>query len=244
MQNRVVQSFESVSTWQQSVPVLTSPVRRALIDGLATVVAGLSPGRLRVAVDGYASAGKTTFGHELAAALRNQERPTARASMDDFKHLWRHAHHHGYDRTTGAGYYRNAWDFEAAHRLLIEPACAGGSGRVVLCAHDPLTGVDHRDTVVDLSADAVLIIDSVFAFRPQYDTFWDYRIWLQVDPALALSRGIARDTAMEGRDEALRLHRDRYHVAETLYLNEVDPRARANVVIDNSRFESPRLIKP
>lgn len=52
---------------------------------------------------------------------------------------------------------------------------------MVLCAHDPLTGEDHRGNVVSAAADAVLIVDSVFAFRPEYNDLWDYRIWLHVD---------------------------------------------------------------
>jgi uridine kinase len=55
-------------------------------------------------VDGLTGAGKTCFAHELAAALRAVGRPTMRASMDDFKHPWRHASEHGYDRVSGEGY--------------------------------------------------------------------------------------------------------------------------------------------
>ena len=32
--------------------------------------------------------------------------------MDNFKHPWSHARENGYDRTSGEGYYRNAYDFE------------------------------------------------------------------------------------------------------------------------------------
>jgi len=72
-----------------------------VIGVVAQWIAALDPGRLRVAVDGLTGAGKTSFGHELAAALRRLGRPTMRASMDDFKHPWRHAREHGYDRTSG-----------------------------------------------------------------------------------------------------------------------------------------------
>jgi len=71
----------------------------------------------------------------------------------------------------------------------------------------------------------------------------ELRIWIEVDPGLSLARGIARDTASEGGiEEATRLHRDRYHAAEQLYLAEVDPRARADVVIDNRDFAAPRIL--
>ena len=238
----MVSTFESVSTWRQPMPASTSPQRRQLIAGVAATVDALSPGRVRVGIDGRSAAGKTTFGHELAAALRERGRSTARACLDDFKHPWAHARQHGYDRTSGAGYYRNAHDVDSARELLLEPAGARGSGTVALCAHDPLTGVDHRESVVDLPEDAVVIVDGVFAFRPEHDRWWDYRIHLRVDADLSLARGIARDAAMEGREEATRLHRDRYGVAESVYLAEVDPIARADAAIDTSDHAHPYLL--
>jgi len=237
-----VQGFESVSTWRQPTPAPASALRAALIGDVAARVAGLAPGRLRVAIDGLTCAGKTSFGHELAAALRELGRPTIRASMDDFKNPWREARELGYDRLSGEGYYRNAYDFRSARDLLLAPAAPGGSGELVLCGHDPLTGEDHRGTTIAAPADGVLIVDSVFAFRPEYNDFWDYRIWLEVDPELALRRGLARDTAMEGAQEALRVHRDRYHAAVMIYLAEVDPKSLADLIIDNSYFARPVMV--
>ena len=89
---------------------------------------------------------------------------------------------------------------------------------------------------------AILIVDSVFAFRPQYNDCWEYRIWLEVDPETALRRGIARDSAAEGTEEAACLHRDRYHAAEMIYLAEVDPQSLADVIIDNRDIKRPRIL--
>jgi uridine kinase len=130
-----MQGFESVSTWQP-LPPPASPQRTDLIATIAGRVCALSPGRLRVAVDGFTAAGKTSFGHELAAAIRQRGRPTLRASLDDFKNTWREAREQGYDRISGEGYYRNAYDFRSARDLLLGPAGPDGSGQVVLCAHD------------------------------------------------------------------------------------------------------------
>lgn len=56
-----------------------------------------------------------------------------------------------------------------------------------------------------------------------------------------MRRGTARDTDREGAAEAERLHRDRYLVAEGIYIDEVDPVARAEVVIDNADLDHPLL---
>lgn len=192
-------SFESASTWKPPVPPPPSAARGRVLQSLAEEITGIGPWRLRVAIDGYTSAGKSTFSYELAAAMRRLGRPTLRASLDDFKKPWNTAHEKGYDRVSGPGYYRNAHDFDSARRLLLQPAGREGSGRVTMCSHDPLTGENHRDKVVQAPPTAVLLVDGVFAFRPEYNDFWEYRIWLQIDPELALQRGIERDTGLEGR---------------------------------------------
>jgi uridine kinase len=63
-----------------------------------------------------------------------------------------------------------------------------------------------------------------------------------VDAQLSLSLGISRDMDMEGLEEATRLHQDRYHVAETIYMAEINPRSLTDVIIDNSDFANPRLL--
>jgi uridine kinase len=225
------------------MPTSASGARTRVLETLARRITGIGPHRLRVVVDGYTASGKTTFGHELAAAIRQRGRPTLRASFDDFKKPWRDARERGYDRLTGEGYYRNAPDFDSARALLLEPAGPHGSGIVALCAHDPLTGVDHRAVTIDAPLDAVLVVDSVFGMRPEYDAFWDYRIWIDVSPELALARGIGRDAGSEGRDGAERLHRDRYAVAERIYVSEVDPEQRADAVVDNTDFSEPVVVR-
>jgi len=235
--------LRSVATWWKQDPAPSGPVRQRAVSQVAGRVATSSPGRLRVVVDGLPGSGKTTFGNELAAALRQLGRPTLRASLDDFKYPWRHALDHGDDRVTGHGYYRNAYDFASARDLLLRPSGPDGSGTVVLCAFDPVTGFDHRDVRVHAPVDAILVVDTVFAFRQEYDEFWDVRIWLEVDPLVAFERGVARDQAIEGSEDAALLHRERYGVAESIYLSEVDAPRRADLVLENSDFSNLTIVR-
>ncbi|CAN5904316.1 uridine kinase [soil metagenome] len=198
--------------------------------------------RVRVAVDGPTAASKTTFPHEIAQRVADAGRLVLRASLDDFKRPW--AESHRYDRFSGEGYYRNAFDSEAARRLLLEPAAPGGSGLVALCGIDPLTQLDHSATLVEMPPDGVLVVDGVFAFRPQFDGCWDLRVWVHVDPEHSVQRGIARDAEREGgAHQAEALHRHRYLAAETVYVDEIDPMERAKVVIDNTDFDRPVLLR-
>ncbi|MGZ6885211.1 MAG: hypothetical protein ACXVJA_03275 [Acidimicrobiia bacterium] len=90
----------------------------------------------------------------------------------------------------------------------------------------------------------MLIVDGVFAFRPELDDCWDLRIWLDVDPEESIRRGVERDAEMDGGAAASEtLHRDRYLASELVYLREVDPRSRAQVIVDNNDVRRPRVVR-
>jgi uridine kinase len=233
----------SVSTWQQPMPPAPGPTRALVLNRLVEMIDSLGHHRLRVAIDGLTAAGKTSLGHELARGLSRGGRPVLRASLDDFKRPWNERHL--YDRESGEGYYRNAFDREAACRLLLDPSDPAADGRVALCSIDPLTQIDHSAVKSAMPADGVLIVDGVFAYRPEINAYWDLRIWLEIDAELSVRRGIERDREIEGSaEEAEALHRDRYLVGELLYIDEVDPRSLVEVIVDNTDFDRPRVVRP
>ncbi|QWF83251.1 uridine kinase [Amycolatopsis sp. CA-230715] len=227
----------SVSTWQQPIPPPGGPERDALVAEIAARVLALGENRLRVGIDGFTAAGKTSFGHELGERIAQAGRPVLRSCLDDFKKPWRDRHL--YDRESGEGYYRNAYDYSAAAELLLAPAGPEGTGSCALCLRDPFTQIDHSAERVEAAEDAVLIVDGVFAFRPEIDRYWDYRVWIEIDGDLSVARGAVRDQNWAGSN-AEAIHRDRYLVAERIYLAEADPRGRVDVVIDNRVFDRPQ----
>src|SRR5262245_21888031 len=231
--------YLSVSTWRQPVPAGSSRARTSLLEKVAARVLASGDGRLRVGIDGPTASGKTSFGHELAQEISRAGRPVLRASLDDFKKPWRERHL--YDRESGEGYYRNAFDYPTVTRLLLDPASPAGSGECALCSIDPLTQLDHSSVITRAAHDDVLIVDGVFAFRPEINDHWDYRIWLAVDQDTSLQRGAQRDRDWAG-SAAEALHRDRYLAAERLYIDEVDPIRLADIVIDNATFRRPRIL--
>jgi uridine kinase len=233
----------SISTWRQPMPPTPARERARMLDRLVEMVDSLGEHRLRIAIDGLTAAGKTSLGHEVARGLASRERPVFRASLDDFKRPW--SERHLYDRISGEGYYRNAFDCDAACNLLLDPSGPTADGRVALCSIDPLTQIDHSAVTTVMPANGVLIVDGVFAYRPEINFYWDLRIWVEIDPELSVRRGLERDAAMDGSpEEAETLHRDRFLRGELLYVEEVDPRSLVEVIIDNTDFDRPRLVRP
>jgi uridine kinase len=233
----------SVSTWQQPMPPAPGRRRTLMLDRLVGMIDSLGRHRLRVAIDGLTAAGKTSLGHELARGLSRRGRRVFRASLDDFKRPW--SERHLYDRTSGEGYYRNAFDREAACRLLLDPSDPKADGLVALCSIDPLTQLDHSTVKSAMPANGVLIVDGVFAYRPEINAYWDLRIWVEIDAELSIRRGIERDRDIDGGAEAAEaLHRDRYLVGELIYIDEVAPRSFVEVIVDNTDFDHPRFVRP
>jgi uridine kinase len=181
----------SVSTWQQPMPPAPSQERARVVDRIVGLIDARGQHRLRVAIDGLTAAGKTSLGHEIARGLSRRGRPVFRASLDDFKRPW--SERHLYDRTSGEGYYRNAFDREAACRLLLDPSAPSADGIVALCSIDPLTQIDHSMVKTTMPTDAVLVVDGVFAYRPEINAAWDLRVWIEIDAELSIRRGIERD---------------------------------------------------
>ncbi len=89
------------------------------------------------------------------------------------------------------------------------------------------------------------IVDGMFACRPEINSFWDLRMWVEIDTELSVRRGTERDAVREGSaSEAEALMRHRYLAAERIYIEEVDPCSFAEVLVDNTDFDRPRLVRP
>jgi uridine kinase len=91
--------------------------------------------------------------------------------------------------------------------------------------------------------DAVLVLDGGFLLRPELAGAWDLSVFLALDRAIALERAVARDALWLGGEGPARLrYGSRYFPGETLYLEEADPASRADVVVENTEPDRPRLL--
>jgi uridine kinase len=82
-----------------------------------------------------------------------------------------------------------------------------------------------------LAARGTLIADGVFLQRPELDDLWDLRIWIDVSFEESLRRAEIRD-AHYMEDVRGRYER-RYHPGQRLYLEQIDPRSRADIVVSS-----------
>jgi uridine kinase len=216
--------------------------RDKTLAALASHVLAVSrPHPVRVAIDGCSAAGKTTMADELAMTLRDRTaREVIRVSIDYFKRAVHLRTAYPYD--SPESYYLDSWDNTGVRDQLLIPLGPGGSRRyrsaiMDLPARTPIDG-----PVRIASDDAVLIADGAFLQRPELDPYWDLRVYIDIGFDEVLRRGVARDQAWMGSAEAAEYrYRTKYIPGERRYMDEVRPRERAQIVVDNRIPETPTM---
>jgi uridine kinase len=194
-------------------------------------------GRAIVAIDGMDGAGKTEFADALAAQLGIGHRAVFRASLDDFHNP--RAIRYARGRDSAEGFYRDSYNYETFKRVLVEPFRTGWIGSFVLKAFDLQRDAPFEQKWSSGPADALLVVDGIFANRPELKGLWNYSIWLEVDPDVASARQSLRDG---GSVEPLKADPKRYTDGQALYLEESKPRTTATAIINNNDLEHPKRI--
>jgi uridine kinase len=197
---------------------------------------------VRVGIDGVDAAGKTCFANELAPHLEKGGRNVIRASIDGFHHPKEIRIRQG--ALSAEGYYRDSFDYPALTGLLLEPLGPQGSRRYHTATFDFKTENVVSSETLNAGDDDILVFEGVFLFRPEIDRYWDFRVFLEVSFETNLSRALKRDSYLFGtEDEILRRYRERYIPGQQIYLENVMPQAKADVLIDNNDFEHPRIMR-
>jgi uridine kinase len=200
-------------------------------------------GSLRVAIDGIDAAGKTTLADELAILLGGEGCPVLRASIDGFHHP-ASVRHLRVDVQPARSYYEDSFDYQALRGLLLDPLGPEGDHLVRTRVFDFRIDQPVEESPTRVRPGTVLLFDGVFLLRPELEGCWDLSVFVQVDPAVSLERALKRDVALFGtRDAAERRYRERYLPGQGLYMSQVYPDQRADVLIDNTDLTSPELLR-
>jgi len=169
---------------------------------------------LKVGIDGRCAAGKTVLADELGQVLSSKGFEVQRPSVDGFHHPREHRYRQG--EYSARGYYEDAYDYDAVVSALLRP----------------------------LSRNTILLFEGIFVFRHHINRYWDYRILVDVDAETSRSRSVNRDTGVIGPADVVRRKFDeRYEPAWQMYVDEQDPEAAADLVIDNRQAGNPQILK-
>ncbi len=193
---------------------------------------------LRVAIDGRPASGKTTLADELAVALRASGRDVIRATIEGFLFPRSQRYRRGVDSPEGC--YHDSFDFDALHRVLLDPLGPGGDGRFQPAVYDRDTDTALSPPVATAVADSVLLFDGVFLLRPELIDSWDLRILVSVPFEETVARAGIRDLPSLGSTARIEQRfRTRYLPSQEYYFDKVRPMDLADVIVHNDRPQQP-----
>ncbi|MCV7134109.1 uridine kinase [Mycobacterium hodleri] len=213
--------------------------REAVLQSVAARVPSL-PGDdcVRVAVDGPDGAGKTRFADGLAATLREAGRPVVRVSVDGFHHPRATRYRRG--RDSPEGFWLDSYDYDRFTADVLNAFAHNGSRRYRAAAHDVASDTALAVDTAVAAPSSVLVVDGIFLQRAELADAWHLSIFLDVPFTETARRMAARDgTSPDLADPRTR----RYVEGQRLYFAACDPRRRADVLVDNADFDSPRVLR-
>ncbi len=195
---------------------------------------------VRVAIDGVDAAGKTTLADELVQPLEDRGRAVIRATVDGFHLPKVERYRRGVD--SPEGYYYDSFDYEALRSLLLLPLGPGGNRLYQQAYFDFQRDEPMEESPRCAPLDSVLLFDGVFLLRPELEDCWDFRLFLSADFEETVRRAAVRDQPLFGSEAAtLERYWTRYVPGQRLYLEEAQPHLRADVLVENSDIQNPRL---
>lgn len=228
---------------------ITSERRNDVLRQAAARVAASGTGRVLVAVDGRSGSGKSTFADELAHHLRASDATVIRSTTDSFHQARAQRLRRG--ETSAQGYYADSHQLDVVIDELLRPF-ANGSSRVRTAAFDEPTDRPVHEFADGLPADAVLIFDGLFLQRAELKDFWHMSIYLEADHRrdqewlTYLTSELPDDPSQRAAELDRRLCQarwPRYREGWQLYIDMDEPRAAADLVVDNNDFASPFVVR-
>lgn len=187
---------------------------------------------LLVGIDGMDNAGKSVITAELKLLLDADGKDVIVTSVDCFHQSREYRYRRG--EYSVEGYFMDGYDYVALKELLLEPIRTPPFPRTCCIGiRDYRLDIDRKE-FVEVTADSILLCDAVYLYRPELNSYWDYRIYVQTDYATCLQRALKRDLGLyESEEKIRRKYNERYVPAWEHYLYTAKPEEIANVIIVN-----------
>jgi uridine kinase len=195
--------------------------------------------RAIVSIDGLDGSGKSQFARALAAACEEEGgEPVFVFRVDDFR---RPLGPLAPGADEAAVYYERYYDFALLDDCLR--AFLAGAPAASIPRFDTAREVLEGEQPLDFGAARLALVEGVFPLRAA-STAAGALVLLEVSDEEARRRILARDMA-RGRSRELVEHRmnTRYFPAQRAYRAAYAPARRADVIVDNERWDHPRLLR-
>lgn len=216
-------------------------LRSQLLDALTKyILSKKSDHPLRVAIDGLDNAGKSMLAKELLFPLRKSKRQIINISIDGFHHPQNFRYRRG--EYSPEGYYYDSFNLDSVVSNVLEPLSPGGNRqyrRQIFDFRNDQTVDSDWETAQD---NAILLFDGLFLQRQELDSYWDIRIFIEIDQDISLDRAFKRDIQYYGSlGNIQQKYVQRCFPAHQIYVERCHPQQRADVIIENNDWRKPTL---
>lgn len=193
---------------------------------------------VRVGIDGVDGAGKSTFADHLADRLRRTAPSVMRVSIDDFHNPRDVRYRQG--RSSPVGFLEDSFDVDRLIEQVLVPSGPGGDREITSHAFDVERDRRIGSDPVRLPELAVVVLDGIFLHQSAIRPHLDVSVWLDVPFEVSVARMAVRDGSDPSPDAP---GNRRYVVGQQLYMSRDRPSSKATVVIDNSEWARPAVMR-
>jgi phosphoglycolate phosphatase-like HAD superfamily hydrolase/uridine kinase len=184
-----------------------------------------------IGITGIDASGKTMFTDGLGNFLSGKKYPVQVIHLDDF-HNPTKIRYAG--ENNAENYFNLSFNFENIISELLAPAREHGNLSTGLTVLDLETDSYRNIRSYSISPNTIVLLEGVFLFRKELSSYLDYYVYLDISFEECLKRGLER----AGKEER---YRTKYIPAHKKYLAEYPPSEYADIIIDNSTWEYPRI---
>jgi FMN phosphatase YigB (HAD superfamily)/uridine kinase len=193
-----------------------------------------------VFISGIDCSGKTYFSQALQNFIVAQGGDVQLVHLDDFHHPRKYRYTESKD--LASQYYYCSFNIDRLINEVIQPIkserCLDKSITVLDLEKDAF--ISERNYVVRPSS--IVILEGVFLGRPSLRSFCDLFIQIEVPLTIAFNRAKFRDVPKQG-DFVLQKYICKYFPAQLRYMRDHKPAYKADYIIDNIDFNTPKFRK-
>lgn len=195
-----------------------------------------------IAVDGFDASGKTHFAQKIQTALERQHIYSFVVAIDDFHQPKAVRYNKG--KQSAEGFFTDSYAYNNFLNETLKPFKNGE--KYIKTKHFDLETDQNDFKFTAMSHVDVLLVEGIFLNRKELYSYWDFSIFLDISLEESLSRNVSRTLRLGSELPKNTLsvqYKSRYVEGQKIYLARENPKDKANIIVDNTDFNHPKILE-
>ena len=192
-----------------------------------------------VGINGVDTSGKTEFTTELGKYISKAGFKVQIVSIDDFHNPSRIR---SKEEDPVISYTNNAFNLQYLANELLEPITAQGFINKELRLLDLQKDEYSMCKTYEVDKNTIVLVEGVLLYREPIDSYFNYRIYLDISFDEVLKRASQRDGYLFGQS-LIEKYQQKYIPVQKLYIDKHKPKERSDMLILNEDYRNPVVLK-